>query len=308
MDTTPKETPKPEHLDLETILLALPAIVYLVDLESGQIIFRNLEFNRYYQLDSMATVREAEIDQRVVRESWNEFEEHRQKVFSSEDGQTNQAVFRLSRPDGAIRWMKLRSSVYQRDAGGQPRLVLHMGEDVTEHHQYLSDHVYWSTHDYLTGLANRSYFENRARKISSVKGLPAAILMIDMDGLKSANDRLGHAQGDDLLLKARDAMQAVASEGDIVARLGGDEFAILHIGAGEHEAIEIKNRLQQEFAEQVQAWGMPELGLSVGISPFLPGMLLDEAMQAADAGMYRDKRRRRRQNAARNRRMKGIVE
>lgn len=82
-----------------------------------------------------------------------------------------------------------------------------------------------STHDPLTGLANRKAFEH---KLDQVMGhSPAAVLMIDLDRFKPINDTHGHAAGDEMLKAVALALSANVRSGDVVARLGGDEFAVI---------------------------------------------------------------------------------
>lgn len=94
------------------------------------------------------------------------------------------------------------------------------------------DLFYRATHDGLTGLANRSLFMDRLR-IAVAQGereqAAAAVLMIDMDGLKQVNDTYGHRAGDAIIREFAERIRTVARTSDTVARLGGDEFAMVLI-------------------------------------------------------------------------------
>ena len=83
---------------------------------------------------------------------------------------------------------------------------------------------YTSSHDALTGLYNRSYF-NEAMK--QMEGTPAGIIVADVDELKFINDSFGHTKGDALLQAAANILQSLFGPGDVAARIGGDEFAVL---------------------------------------------------------------------------------
>ena len=87
-------------------------------------------------------------------------------------------------------------------------------------------------HDPLTGLPNRALFLRRleqALKLAQQSAAvhPLGVMFIDLDGFKLANDRFGHAAGDQVLLQAAQRMGTVLGEGDTLARIGGDEFTIL---------------------------------------------------------------------------------
>lgn len=106
--------------------------------------------------------------------------------------------------------------------------------------------------DSLTGLFNRRAWDNligleeeRCKRY----GHPTAILMIDLNNLKTVNDSLGHTAGDELIQKAAMALKGCVRSNDIVARLGGDEFAILSIENNQVNAENLVNRVLQVFAE-----------------------------------------------------------
>lgn len=82
--------------------------------------------------------------------------------------------------------------------------------------------------DHLTGLPNRSDFLGRLRDaVAAGPGAMAGVIMIDLDGFKSVNDRLGHQAGDRVLLTVATRLVAAVRPADVVGRLGGDEFAVL---------------------------------------------------------------------------------
>lgn len=151
--------------------------------------------------------------------------------------------------------------------------------------------------DDLTGLANRRWFNlmlhgNWAE--ATRNDLPLACLMIDLDGFKAVNDRLGHHHGDQLLCRAARVLQANCREVDVAARYGGDEFCVLMAHTEPHEAAAVAERILREFqiAMSDRAPGEPVLGMSLGLAhinvsrPINAEQLVshaDEAMYAAKA-------------------------
>jgi len=121
-------------------------------------------------------------------------------------------------------------AVYKRipaeDADGEP-LVLIILTDLTEQLATREKASYLSTHDPLTSLYNRGYVEPILEAPPSAADLPYSLIVIDMNGLKLANDVFGHRAGDRLLMRAAALLQAHAGEASVSARWGGDEFVIL---------------------------------------------------------------------------------
>src|SRR6185436_13565117 len=91
---------------------------------------------------------------------------------------------------------------------------------------------YQAFHDPLTGLANRRRFVDRAGAALAGRTEPGTIaaLFLDLDDFKTVNDSLGHAAGDELLVKVAERIRTGLREADLAARLGGDEFGILLAG------------------------------------------------------------------------------
>lgn len=142
--------------------------------------------------------------------------------------------------------------------------------------------------DPLTGLPNRRAWdvalaaeENRCRRY----GTPAAVLSLDIDGLKRVNDEQGHGAGDELLRHAAGVMLAGVRRHDVVARIGGDEFAVLLPECSEAEA----RALAQRIVEHLRRDG---IGASVGCAERRHEGGLTAALEHADERMYADKRSR----------------
>ena len=92
---------------------------------------------------------------------------------------------------------------------------------------------YIADHDSLTGLLDRRRFRSELDQYVSFTaryGGQGAVMIIDIDGLKEVNDKLGHQQGDNLIRRIASVLRERVRATDIVARLSGDEFAVLKIG------------------------------------------------------------------------------
>ena len=154
-----------------------------------------------------------------------------------------------------------------------------------------------SFHDSLTGLYNRTYFEEEMRRLDMRRNGSVTVFVVDVDGLKLINDTLGHDRGDLLLAKVAQLLQSCFRESDIVSRIGGDEFAALIAEAGEPEAKLIYSRIYQEIERWNNAKDQEILSLSVGFSSSAhPETKMRELFKRADDNMYREKLHRRQSN------------
>lgn len=144
--------------------------------------------------------------------------------------------------------------------------------------------------DPLTGLANRRAFDEALASASDVGGF--ALLLLDLDGFKAVNDRLGHAAGDELLRQVAARLADTMREGDILARLGGDEFAAILSATDTATAKAIADRAVSAVGLPYVVFGTPAIvGTSVGIEVAHDGSKVDgEAVKAAaDRALYRAK-------------------
>ncbi|WP_372594925.1 putative bifunctional diguanylate cyclase/phosphodiesterase [Actinotalea sp.] len=147
-------------------------------------------------------------------------------------------------------------------------------------------------HDALTGLANRTLLEHRARlALDEARrgGHPLALLLLDLDRFKEINDTLGHHHGDLLLRLVGPRLRSVLGEGDVVARLGGDEFVVLlHQVADVDAARLVGERLLAALDSPFPVDGLDlDVGASLGIA-VSPEHGVDVAtlLQHADVAMY----------------------
>ena len=150
--------------------------------------------------------------------------------------------------------------------------------------------VHTSTHDSLTGLYNRAYFDSELERLSRGRTMPISVVVADIDELKRCNDTIGHAAGDALIrATARILLESFRSE-DIVARIGGDEFAVLLPGV-DTEQVQLALERVRSFEAKAD---MPShlvcpLSISLGYTTSATPEGLLEAFKQADQRMYIEK-------------------
>ena len=154
-----------------------------------------------------------------------------------------------------------------------------------------------ASHDSLTGLPNRAFFEGRlirALRSAAKVNERVAVLFLDSDRFKDINDNFGHAAGDAVLVAVADRVRAQLRDDDLVARLGGDEFAVLLAPLHKAEdAQRIADKIIASMDTPIDVPGNTQVltSLSIGIALYpdhgaTPGTLLN----AADVAMYQAKR------------------
>jgi diguanylate cyclase (GGDEF)-like protein/PAS domain S-box-containing protein len=184
------------------------------------------------------------------------------------------------------------------DSNGKVTGLLGIFWDITESKSAEAKLAYLSLHDPLTGLYNRAYFEEEIRRLDHRRDLSVGVVMVDVDGLKSANDRGGHATGDDLLRRTALVLRGALRANDAVARIGGDEFAALLPGADLASVEGFIERLTVALAAHNDLAPGNPLSFSIGGAAAPVGVPLMETLQRADARMYQNKEARRRGRAA----------
>ena len=126
---------------------------------------------------------------------------------------------------------------------------------------------------------------------------PLCLLYIDLDSLKSVNDKLGHPAGDAALTQFANILTETFRDADVIGRLGGDEFVVLTIDALESYLLNIQLRLQKNVeAYNLRAGPGAALSLSVGVIKvdLASDITMEELLSQADAAMYKHKQSRRR--------------
>jgi len=148
---------------------------------------------------------------------------------------------------------------------------------------------YLGTHDVMTGLYNRAFFDESLKKLENDRTDPSSFIVIDLNELKNTNDAHGHHAGDQLIRRAAEVLRASLNDGYIGARLGGDEFVIIMPDTDEKAATELVERILSLVAVNNKYYREPELSLSIGCATSEPGIPLEKTVNLADDAMYRDK-------------------
>jgi diguanylate cyclase (GGDEF)-like protein len=232
--------------------------------------------------------------------AWRDILEHRIERFGYRNLDFDGFVTQLH----AIELARTAETVTHELGDGRTILVRHQPmpeggwvathEDITERRHADERLSHMARHDALTGLPNRILLQERLDQAVGrlAEGEQFAVLCLDLDHFKEANDTLGHPVGDALLRDFATRLQTTLGVGDTVARVGGDEFAIVQVAiASADEAADLARRVLAVVTRPYEIAGHPiDIGASVGIA-CAPrdggdGALL---LRKADIALYRAK-------------------
>lgn len=190
--------------------------------------------------------------------------------------------------DGVIHDVILYMATFN-DMAGELAGLIGTIVDITERKQAEEKLRYMSTHDPLTGLYNRAYFQEELERLEQGRQFPVSIVVADIDRLKFVNDTMGHAAGDELIIKAALILRGAFRAEDVVARIGGDEFAVLLPSAGADVVEEALKRVTGKIASQSADDQRLSLKMSFGAATAAKGDRLEETLKLSDKRMYQNK-------------------
>ena len=166
--------------------------------------------------------------------------------------------------------------------------------DITARRKAEAYMKYLGTHDVLTGLNNRAFFDDAVKRLGSSGFDVWSIVIADLNHLKRANDELGHPAGDALIRRAAEVLQKAIGCDDLAARIGGDEFVMLLRGSDEHGADQMIHRVRKLIEVNNQFYQGSALSIAMGAATLRDVTAFGHAYRAADEAMYTNKRRQRR--------------
>jgi two-component system cell cycle response regulator len=197
------------------------------------------------------------------------------------------------------------STAVMRGSAGAPETIVCIGMDVTERVRMRDELTWLAVRDELTGLSNRRGFLTLAdQQLKAAVREKQAMLavFVNIDGLESINEQLGHAEGDRALRDMADVMRRTFRGCDVIGRIGGDEFVALVAEGSPFRSDGIIQRLQTALARfnAGEARGY-YLSASIGAARYDPGapVAIDNLVNRTESEMSENKLRRRHRDVVR---------
>ena len=160
--------------------------------------------------------------------------------------------------------------------------------DVTEKKEAEEELRRASFTDILTGLYNRTHFEEKAKALLAKEYLPVGVIMGDANGLKLVNDTLGHSEGDELLKLIAQVLRDVCDGRQLIFRIGGDEFVILVPNSTDYECENIIKKIFKQC--KLYKHNLIDISISLGASiTDNINKSIYEALKEAEDKVYRQK-------------------
>ena len=271
--------------EYETVFNGTQDSMFLVEV-LGPDRFRYIRANSAYHRETGVT--EKQLQGKTPQEVWGEdlgkrVEENYKNCVESRDVYVYEEMFPA--PVDRPLWHSVLTPVIR---NGEVEYLVGSSRNITEQRKHQEEAEYLSFHDPLTGLYNRRFFEEELSRLDTGRNLPLTSVMIDVNGLKLANDAFGHDAGDKILIRIANAIKGECRSDDIIARTGGDEFVLLLPNTDPKAAETLVKRIRNKIENDTS--GTMPLSAAIGWeTKHKIDESMIELMKKAEDNMYRCK-------------------
>jgi diguanylate cyclase (GGDEF)-like protein/PAS domain S-box-containing protein len=268
-----------------TVLENVPAPILVKDAHSFQLVLVNRAAEAFLGAPRASLINKTSSqiysggEGNFLSELDREALEHKREVYSDE--------YRVDTPGNGVRFVTSKRLPIL-DESGEPAYLITVINDITERKRANERIAHLSTHDALTGLANREAFQRQlADALAHGDQRGVAALRVDLDRFKDINDVYGYAIGDAVLRAVAHRLKRAAG-GAFVARVGGDEFTFIVAGDQPVSASAAAERIFAALADEIEAENLRlKISLSIGVAIWPtdgadPATLLANAEAALD--------------------------
>lgn len=200
-------------------------------------------------------------------------------------------IQRIKGTDGVYKWFEeYTTPIYK---NGEIVAVQGIMRNIDDKIKLEKDLNYRVSHDALTDIYNRNYFEQMMGYYNQKENASLGLVLCDLDRLKYVNDTYGHKKGDQLIQAAAQLLKSVFSENAIVSRVGGDEFVILLPQTTLPQIELLCDQLREKISHSPSFTDELHLHMSIGTAFSEQSLGKTESLYVeADLKMYEDKRQK----------------
>ncbi|MGL6107070.1 HD domain-containing phosphohydrolase [Romboutsia sp.] len=226
---------KDQSIILKAIIDALPGVIFYKN-KKYEYVYCNKECSDFYKergIDNIIGKNDFDINQN--KKQCKKFIQDDKYIITKKESIHNETSFKDK--NGKVGYREVIKSPAI-DEYGKVRGIVGFSRDITSKIKGRERLKYLSYTDILTGLNNRTYFEEQMERYNK-EDMQVGVIMGDANGLKIINDTFGHEEGDKLLKNIANIIKLVCNDKGDVCRIGGDEFVILVPNANENECESI---------------------------------------------------------------------
>ncbi|NLI20388.1 MAG: PAS domain S-box protein [Clostridiales bacterium] len=260
-----------------------------LNLASNQVVWSE-ELYRMYGFDSSVPPPPyTEHMKLFTPESWNTLSSSLEKTRTT--GIPYELELETVAKDGSHGWMWVRGEA-TKNSGGMITDLWGAAQDITERKKIENKMRHLSTHDYLTGLKNRRYFDAATEQLNSAEQLPLSFIIGDINGLKLINDTFGRKAGDTIIIETAKILDCHCNSDSVLAKTGGDEFSILLPKTNHEDAVALIKQIQSSCMEQQVKLGDESYQISISFGTCTKVDMdtdMDEIYRQAEANMNQHK-------------------
>jgi diguanylate cyclase (GGDEF)-like protein/PAS domain S-box-containing protein len=272
----------------ESLLVTSSNLVYIYDLNEKRYVFISGDAPGVFGFPSEEILAMADaVDSRLVHpEDLPHLDGHHHQCTEAAEGDLVEIEYRIKYALGDWHWLSVRDTPLILAKKEKTRYILGVAEDISERRAAQEKVWFVSTHDQLTGIFNRAYFEAEVERMEKSRRYPISVLYVDIVGLRAVNEVQGQEAGDELLRGTAQVLLSAFRAEDVVARLGGDEFAVILPNTGSVSTEAILTRVKTHLNNHNQAHRKVPLNLALGIATVEYGQSLREAVRSAERKLY----------------------
>ena len=275
------------NINFRTLAYEINDGIYICDLD-GKIIYANLALANIFGFERPAYIIGRNFEEFFSPERGTKFMNQFRKSMVSRKNSTL-ITDEIIRHDGKNAYIEVNPMPFIKNRkllGGQG--VVH---DITERVQAESKMMYTATHDSLTGIYNRTFFEAEMKRLERGRQFPVTIIIVNVGILMNASDLEDHEVGEKLIKRVAHLLFHSLRGDDIVARIGEDEFVMLFPSVDENVVDGIIKRIRVNLLEINTNESEPALEFYIGASTAKKKGRLNSVLQQAEAIAHLEKKK-----------------